>query len=388
MNFRTFFFTICLMNLFTGLTVSNASCQTIHKDDLKYTVKDIADNYIKSKNIDLYTLPAKIQEDYENSLTIAENLLIEICWNKGNLYISYNQVEKTTKEEVDKFIRIAKNVVLKSDIDQKINDSVCDLTHKNGLVKNDLKKNAEQEYESRLQKVKTKMSKIMSDNFCTFVYMGEIDTAVCDEFTPLIKRIQSQSKNSTTQSSRTSSGGFWDWLFGISTQTNTQSNTSGKDSKTSSNTDHKYNKYNDYDKIYSYEIDEKVLEISNQILIENNYNVETIPARVVSDYSDAIQKIITQTKNKIGYNYSIYAYEIKDLAKKEIKPIIDKIKYKGEVCSICLDEIKSRQTLSVLNCGHFFHKNCMQTSLNYKNQCPLCGTYVNKIDHTETVPLQ
>jgi len=333
-------------------------------------------------------MPTKIQMDYENSLTIAENLLIEICWNQGNLYVSYNQVEKTTKEEVDKFIRIAKNVVLKSDIDQKVNDSICDLTHKNGLVKGDLKKYSEKEYESRLQKVKTKLNKIMSDNYCSFVYMGEIDTAVCDEFTPLVKRVQSQNKNSTTQSSSTSSGGFWDWLFGINTQTNTQPNASGKGSKTSSYTENTYNKYNDYDKIYSYEIDDKVLEISNQILVENSYNVETIPARVVSDYSDAVQKIIKQTKNKIGYNYSIHAYEIKDLAKKEIQAIIDKIKYKGEVCSICLDEIKSHQTLGVLNCGHFFHKNCIRTSLDYKNQCPLCGTHVNKIDHTETVPLQ
>lgn len=388
MNFRTFFFTACLISSFATYLFSSASCQIIHKDDLKYTVKNIADNYLKSKSIDLYNMPDKIQADYENSLTIAENLLIEICWNQGNLYISYNLVEKITKDEVDKFTKIAKNVVLKSDINQKVNDSVCDLTHKNSLVKGDLKKNSAEEYESRLQKVKTKLNKIMSDNFCSFVYMGEIDTAVYDEFIPLIKRIQAQSKNSTTQSSSTSSGGFWNWLFGINTQTYTQPNTSGKTSTPDIEESSKYNKYSDYDKIYSYEIDNKVLEISNQILLENNYNAETIPARVVSDYSDAVQKVIKQTKNKIGYNYSVYAYEIKDFAKKELKPIIDKIKYKGEVCSICLDEIKSHQTLGVLNCGHFFHKNCIQTSLDYKNQCPLCGTYVNKIDHTEAVPLQ
>lgn len=383
MNFRTFFFATCLINSFVAFPLSSASYQSIHKNDFRYTVRNIADNYLKSKSIDLYNMPTKIQTDYESSLTIAENLLIEICWSQGNLYISYNQIEKITKEEVDKFIRIATNVVLKPDINQKINDSICDLTHKNGLVKGDLKKHSEQEYESRLQKVKTKLNKIMADNYCSFVYIGEIDTAVYDEFTPLVKRIE-QNKSSQNHSNASSAGSFWDWLFG----TGTQPNASGKDSKPGSDASYKYNKYNDYDKIYSYEIDEKVLEISNQILVENSYNVETIPARVVSDYSDAIQKIIKQTKNKIGSDYSIYAYEIKDLAKKEIQAIIDKIKYKGEVCSICLDEIKSHQTLGVLNCGHFFHKNCIRTSLDYKNQCPLCGTHVNKIDHTETVPLQ
>jgi len=263
------------------------------------------------------------------------------------------------------------------------------LAHQNGLIKCDIKKHSAQEYESQLQKVKSKLNKIMSDNYCPFVYTGEIDTAVYDEFTPLVKRIKAQNKSSSTQSSSTSSGGgFWDWLFGTNSQTNTSTNTPGKISTSSLSTSSKCKKYSDYDKIYSYEIDDKVLEISNQILLDNKYDPETIPARVVSDYSDAVQKIIQQTKNKIGYDYSIYAYEIKDFAKKEIENIIDKIKYKGETCSICLDEIKSKQTLGVLNCGHFFHKNCIKTSLDYKNQCPLCGTYVNKIDHTETVPWQ
>lgn len=305
-----------------------------------------------------------------------KTFLVAVCLvNSGIGYLSASSLDKS----------VDRDVVLKKDIDTKINDLICDLIHKNGLVKDDLKKHANQEYESRLQKVKNKLDKIMTDHYSSFVYIEEIDIAVHDEFTPLVKRIKAQNKSSSTQSGSTSSGGgFWDWLLGTGTQTST----SGKTSTSTSGTTSKYKKYNDYDKIYSYEIDDKVLEISNQILIENDYNPETIPARVVSDYSDAVQKIIKQTKSKIGYNYSIYAYEIKDFAKKELKNILDKIKYKGERCSICLDEIESNQKLGILNCGHFFHKNCIKTSLDYKKQCPLCGTYVSKIDHTETVPKQ
>lgn len=273
------------------------------------------------------------------------------------------------------------NIVFKENIDAKINDLVCDLTHKNGLVKGDLKKHSAQEYESRFQKVKTKLSKIMADHYGSFVYIEEIDTAVYDEFTPFIKRIKAQNKNDTDHSTSESSGGFWDWLFGTNNQTTATT------TQPSSIPHNKHKQYGDYDLIYRSELNDKVLEISNQFLEENNYNVETIPARVVSDYSDAIQKIIKQTKDELGNDgYSIYAYKIKNLAKKELMAIIDKIKYKGETCCICLEDIKSQQTLGVLNCGHFFHKKCIQTSLDYNHKCPLCGTYVNKIDHTKTVP--
>jgi len=126
MNFRTLFFTACLINSFVEYSFPNASDNSIHKENLRYTIRNIADNYIKTKDIDLYKLPSKIQTDYESSVTIAENLLREICWEQGTLYVSYDQVEKTTKEEVEKFIKIAKNVILKEDIDNKINDAICD----------------------------------------------------------------------------------------------------------------------------------------------------------------------------------------------------------------------------------------------------------------------
>lgn len=42
-----------------------------------------------------------------------------------------------------------------------------------------------------------------------------------------------------------------------------------------------------------------------------------------------------------------------------------------ETCSICLDTIDD---LFVTNCGHYFHKHCIDTWLNTSNNCPLCRT--------------
>ena len=39
-------------------------------------------------------------------------------------------------------------------------------------------------------------------------------------------------------------------------------------------------------------------------------------------------------------------------------------------CPICLDEL-SKQVIK-LNCGHFFHPNCINQWLISKNICPLC----------------
>ncbi len=371
MNFRMFFCGIYLLNSAMSLLAS-PDTQTIYRSDIKYTVRSIADSYIKAKNVDLYALPNKIQSDYANSLTVAGNLLLETCWNQGTLYIHYDQIEMVTKQEVDKFIKIAKSVVLKPDIDKKINDFLCDLLHKNGLTKDDVLKSDEKEFQTLHQHVKNRLNKIMANHFCSYVYTGEIDTAVIEEFTSLIKHVKDQDKIDTSSTWQD----FWDWLFGKDTQSN---NPTPK-------TTHTCKTYLDYDIIHSYEIEETVLEISNQFLIDSKYEPENIPARVVSDYSDAVQKIISRTKDKMGYLHSLYAYEVKKLAEEELQSIIDKIRFKGEICSICLDEIRPKEVLGFLDCGHFFHKDCIEKSLNYRCKCPLCGTYTDKIDHTEKVP--
>jgi uncharacterized protein YbcI len=371
MNFRVVFSPIFILFICTGDLFTNPNPKAIYRSEIKSTVKSIADNYIRSNSIDLSSLPNKIVVDYENSLSIAENLLLETCWNQGIFCISYDVVESITKEEVDKFIKIAKSVVLRADIDKKINDFVCDLLHKNGLTKDTVMENGSQEYETLYQQVKTKLNKVMNTHFCSYVYVGEIDTAVIEEFTPFVERIKEQNKIAANSDWKK----FWDWLL----EKDNHPNPSAPKMNPTHDTHY------DYDIIHDYEINERVLEIANQVLIDNNYEPEDIPARVVSDYSDAVQKIISRTKGEISYFHAVYAYQVKKIAEEELRPIIDKIKFKGEVCSICLDDIKPKETLGFLNCGHFFHKGCIKKALNYSSKCPLCGTYTNKIDHTEIV---
>ncbi len=42
-------------------------------------------------------------------------------------------------------------------------------------------------------------------------------------------------------------------------------------------------------------------------------------------------------------------------------------------CTICLEDFEEGGTVKETNCGHFYHKNCMETLLNNKiKNCPVC----------------
>ena len=45
-------------------------------------------------------------------------------------------------------------------------------------------------------------------------------------------------------------------------------------------------------------------------------------------------------------------------------------------CSICLENINSNKIIKT-DCFHYFHKECLDIWVLYKNNCPLCREYLN-----------
>ena len=48
-----------------------------------------------------------------------------------------------------------------------------------------------------------------------------------------------------------------------------------------------------------------------------------------------------------------------------------------EICCICLSEFKNKEIVKKLECGHFYHKSCIDSWIvsstkNYTYFCPLC----------------
>lgn len=48
----------------------------------------------------------------------------------------------------------------------------------------------------------------------------------------------------------------------------------------------------------------------------------------------------------------------------------------SEICPICHDKFELNSTVSVLDCKHIFHKNCIFEWGMYKPECPVCRTKI------------
>ena len=58
--------------------------------------------------------------------------------------------------------------------------------------------------------------------------------------------------------------------------------------------------------------------------------------------------------------------------RKDIDEYIVEKKLIGYECLICLEEYDEGQQLTVIKCGHLYHKPCLDTWFLKKQTCPLC----------------
>ena len=55
-------------------------------------------------------------------------------------------------------------------------------------------------------------------------------------------------------------------------------------------------------------------------------------------------------------------------------------------CSICTDIYDKKEDVTVLNCGHIYHPNCIKEWGKYKPNCPVCNSEISTqsvIDETD-----
>ena len=52
--------------------------------------------------------------------------------------------------------------------------------------------------------------------------------------------------------------------------------------------------------------------------------------------------------------------------------IKDEDSNKNKVCCICLDNFENPTSIKVLECNHIFHRNCINSWLKNKTNCPIC----------------
>ena len=50
----------------------------------------------------------------------------------------------------------------------------------------------------------------------------------------------------------------------------------------------------------------------------------------------------------------------------------DKIREENKSCSICILDFENEDKISITNCNHIFHTDCITEWGKYKIECPIC----------------
>jgi len=56
-------------------------------------------------------------------------------------------------------------------------------------------------------------------------------------------------------------------------------------------------------------------------------------------------------------------------------------KFRTEHCPICLSKIKPGEYVSILECGHAFHKRCVSRWILSGRACPCCRAVAHLVHH-------
>lgn len=102
---------------------------------------------------------------------------------------------------------------------------------------------------------------------------------------------------------------------------------------------------------------------------QNEENINS-PRYNISDFIQYITYEITPDDLNSIFNETIitrpYTLDIKSKKYENINNIDCK------ECSICYEEFNNDSLVSILNCNHFFHTECIKKWGNRNNTCPIC----------------
>lgn len=117
--------------------------------------------------------------------------------------------------------------------------------------------------------------------------------------------------------------------------------------------------------------------------LTNNDNILENFNNNLNNLVDYLNVLIDVSENGLGlddeiHNETLTAEDVENITHKKFREIdIEESDY-SDTCTICQDCYSPEETVSVLNCNHIFHKECLDNwLLNYNCVCPFCRTRVN-----------
>lgn len=354
---------------------SNMHGIMVSRNNLTSRVREEAQAYLSSQGHQSYSIPARIQSEYNQKIDDATQRLYNRLDYEGRSYADSQEIKNAVRDVMAAFITNTLNtLVLRHKLHDETRNIIYKAAQQEGINPNNIPASMTTEYNSRTNNVIDNLRRIMSNDGRDYVRVHEVETEIKKEMKALfarIKREQQSSYNASWASSSNNSHTSWNWsdFFGSS---NSNSNSSS---------------YGSSNNVSSYQLDNKVAELADEVLREKDYSEATIPSRLVSDYADKVQAVIRQMRKKMRdwNSTSVTVSDIKSALINQLQPIFDALTYKGESCSICLDDYAKQDRVGYLTCGHFFHTDCIQNWLEQKNSCPLCRAAAYGLQNSEIV---
>jgi len=112
---------------------------------------------------------------------------------------------------------------------------------------------------------------------------------------------------------------------------------------------------NDINNEYNYDID-SIFSIFTPIGSNFFNETEYVQAQSFENQSDGLEKT--------DYNLII--------ASQEFSILTDELQSNNKDCSICTVDYEKDDMISITNCNHIFHTDCIKEWARYKKICPIC----------------
>ncbi|MBY0353863.1 hypothetical protein K2W90_05880 [Candidatus Babeliales bacterium] len=334
-------------------------------------ITEIARQYLQVQGFPVNTIPTRIAPEYYSKIDDTVQFLNNRMSAQGRSYVDLEEIQEAVRSNLREFVGTLRTLVRSADLARRADEIIKRVTREAGINPDTMAATHVAEYHRRGEAIVNRMRSIMAQDGRDYVREKEIEDEARREMKVFFTRINGRPNTSWESTSTSNSGnGIFDWLsflFG------------GNDQPTPpppapANV------------VNNLQLDNKVLEIAGNILRNNDIDPNNIPARAVSDYSDAIQAIIRTVKSQMSYQGTTTTQTIASVAGQALVTVINKIKFVGEICVVCQDNYQRSESVGTLNCGHVYHADCIEAWLYNNPSCPLCRQQFVYIASRELVP--
>jgi hypothetical protein len=105
---------------------------------------------------------------------------------------------------------------------------------------------------------------------------------------------------------------------------------------------------------------------------EQNNNVVYNPFSLLNHvFYDPIEEVLQESLNMQPDGLEKTDHLIK-ISSTRYKTLDEKIQNENKACSICIVDFDKEDKISITNCNHIFHTDCITEWGKYKTECPIC----------------